>query len=111
MVQEPSGSQTISCQKPSAGNFADGQNVLIINGLSPVILTPTREVKAMTTPSLYPDWVYKELQNRLTEEEWKQLSTFLPAETWASPAAQKREWQERNTDIPLRFHLDIDMEI
>lgn len=29
----------------------------------------------------------------------------------ASPAAQKREWQERNTDIPLRFHLDIDMEI
>lgn len=36
----------------------------------------------MTTPSLYPDWVYKELQNRLTEEEWKQLSTFLPAETW-----------------------------
>ena len=66
----------------------------------------------MTTPSLYPDWVYQELQNRLTEEEWKQLSTFLPAETWASPAKQKREWKKTNkTDIPLRFHLEIDMEI
>lgn len=64
----------------------------------------------MTAPSLYPGWILNEIESQLTEEEWEQVAAFLHAETWTSPAARKREWQDTDTDIPLRYHLQIDIE-
>ncbi|MBA4602601.1 hypothetical protein [Thermoactinomyces mirandus] len=63
----------------------------------------------MTAPSLYPGWVLNAMKSQLTEEEWEQIAPYLLAETWTSPAARKREWQETDTDIPLRFQLQIDI--
>lgn len=64
----------------------------------------------MTAPSLYPGWILNEIESLLTKEEREQIAAFLYAETWTSPAAQKREWQDTDTDIPLRYHLQIDIE-
>ncbi|MGA9174512.1 MAG: hypothetical protein WBZ33_11125 [Thermoactinomyces sp.] len=65
----------------------------------------------MSTSYLYPGWVLEFLKTHLSEEELGQLSPFIHAETWASPSAQKRYWPQENADIPLRFHLEIDMKI
>ncbi|MGA8942477.1 MAG: hypothetical protein WB502_07130 [Thermoactinomyces sp.] len=64
----------------------------------------------MTTPSLNPGWILSALQSQLNEEEWEMVAPFLHAETWTSPAARQREWQETDMDIPLRYHLQIDIE-
>jgi hypothetical protein len=65
----------------------------------------------MATSSLSPSWVLEMLKTHLSEEELKQLAPFIHAEIWASPSAQKRDWLQEDVEIPLRFHLDIDMKI
>lgn len=58
-----------------------------------------------------PDWLTDLLQAHCSSEELDQVKNYLHAETWASPSALQRNWLEHQDDIPLRFHLEIDMEV
>ncbi|PRZ12836.1 hypothetical protein CLV36_11150 [Laceyella sediminis] len=63
----------------------------------------------MPHPSLYPEWMPELLQTHLSQEELEKISSFLHTETWISPSAHRRLWNDPVPDIPLRFHLDIDI--
>ncbi|QKG84381.1 hypothetical protein GXN76_07750 [Kroppenstedtia pulmonis] len=54
-----------------------------------------------------PEWLQETLQFHFTGEELRQIQANLQAELWMSPAFRKSRQQSEN--IPLRFHLDIDM--
>jgi hypothetical protein len=54
-------------------------------------------------------WLYDLLETHLSEVQLDQVESFIHAESWASPAARLRNWNE-NEDPPLRFRLDIDVE-
>ncbi|TCS93941.1 hypothetical protein [Hazenella coriacea] len=63
----------------------------------------------MSTSSLQTNWLCELLQTHLPPEEYKQMESFIHAETWASPSALKREWLP-SKEIPLRFTLEIDIQ-
>ncbi|SEN29640.1 hypothetical protein [Lihuaxuella thermophila] len=62
-------------------------------------------------PLSSPSWIYELLQAHLTQEELKRVESFIHAESWASPSARQRDWFLKEEDIPLRFHLEIDMKV
>jgi hypothetical protein len=62
-----------------------------------------------TSPS--PSWIYELLQTHLSQAELKQVESFIHAESWASPSARQRDWLHQEEEIPLRFHLEIDMKV
>lgn len=54
-------------------------------------------------------WLYDLLETHLSEVQLDQVESFIHAESWASPAARHRNWNE-DEEPPLRFHLDIDVQ-
>ncbi|MBA4495146.1 hypothetical protein ACFO25_10150 [Paenactinomyces guangxiensis] len=58
-----------------------------------------------------PGWIYDLLQAHLTQEELKQVESFIYAESWASPSARQRDWFNQEEELPLRFRLEIDMKV
>lgn len=55
--------------------------------------------------------IYDQLKAHLSPQQLKQAETFLYAEYWLSPSACSRYWNCAGEDIPLRFHLDIDVNV
>jgi hypothetical protein len=58
-----------------------------------------------------PSWIYELLQTHLTQEELQRVESFIHAESWASPSARQRDWFQKEEEIPLRYHLEIDMKV
>lgn len=52
----------------------------------------------------------KLLEEHLTGEELERIWP-LYAESWASPSMRCRMWESEDEEIPLRFHLNIDMKV
>ncbi|OYD09665.1 hypothetical protein [Paludifilum halophilum] len=61
-------------------------------------------------PSL-PPGLHERLTMHFTGEELERIRQYLQAESWASPSSRWRRWSEQPEEIPLRFHLDIDMKV
>ncbi|PTX59947.1 hypothetical protein C8P63_11092 [Melghirimyces profundicolus] len=55
-------------------------------------------------------WICDELAPHFSGEEWNRIQTYLHAESWASPSSRKWWFEDPPLEIPLRFHLDIDMQ-
>jgi hypothetical protein len=53
-------------------------------------------------------WLYELLETHLSEVQLEQVESFIHTESWATPAARYRDWNEENP--PLRFRLDIDVQ-
>ncbi|MFC4078037.1 hypothetical protein [Salinithrix halophila] len=58
-----------------------------------------------------PGWLRDRLENHFTGEELERIQGYLQAETWASPSSRRHRWSDETLEIPLRFHLDIDMKV
>jgi hypothetical protein len=58
-----------------------------------------------------PGWIYELLQTHCSEEQIQQVKSFIYAESWVSPAARHRDWFDSTEELPLRFHLGIDMKV
>lgn len=85
--------------------------MLIIEPRHLVILSVHRKGGEAVNVRQESDWLTDLLQVHLSPDELQQANTFLHAETWASPSALQRNWCDQREDLPLRFHLEIDMKV
>ena len=76
-----------------------------------VILSLHREGGEAVNVRQSSDWLTDLLQVHLSPDELEQVNTFLHTETWASPSALQRNWCSQGEELPLRFHLDIDLKV
>lgn len=61
--------------------------------------------------STSPDWLYGLLSTHLPQDSIKKVESFIHAESWASPSARNRDLLLQKEELPLRFHLDIDVKV
>lgn len=76
-----------------------------------MILCLHKEVSQLEA-SLPSRWIRDRLQQQVSSEDLERIQAYMQAETWASPTL--RRWNgahEEESDIPLRFHLDIDLKV
>ncbi|SDX18837.1 hypothetical protein SAMN05444487_111138 [Marininema mesophilum] len=58
-----------------------------------------------------PSWLITHLESRFSGEELENILGCLQAESWASPSERRRRWSQETMEIPLRFQLELDMEV
>ncbi|SFS61335.1 hypothetical protein [Marininema halotolerans] len=57
------------------------------------------------------NWLIPHLESHFSGEELEQILQRLHAESWASPSERRQWWSSESMEIPLRFHLELDMEV
>lgn len=57
------------------------------------------------------NWIHQLLQAHLSEEEYQKLKPQLDADYWASPSARQRIWASSSEELPLRFQLNLDIQV
>lgn len=56
-----------------------------------------------------PSRILEELQEFFPAEELEAIQPLLQVEAWASPSARRKRVTNEATDIPLRYHLEIEL--
>ncbi|PTM58769.1 hypothetical protein [Desmospora activa] len=56
-----------------------------------------------------PGRILEELDGHFPAEELEAIRTLLQVEAWASPSSRWKRKTEDSSDIPLRYHLEIEL--
>lgn len=59
--------------------------------------------------SLSSRWIHDQLEHHFSDEEMERIRAYMRSESWASPTSRKMWNGESPVQIPLRFHLDVDL--
>ncbi|SMO43425.1 hypothetical protein [Melghirimyces algeriensis] len=57
------------------------------------------------------DLIQYELQQHFSDEEMEKIQAYMQSESWISPTCRNRWCQRSPLEMPLRFHLDVDLKM
>ncbi|RAL20845.1 hypothetical protein [Thermoflavimicrobium daqui] len=58
-----------------------------------------------------PQWIEELIKLHCSTDELKQMNSFLHTESWVAPASRQRDWFPTNEELPIRFHVGINMKV
>lgn len=61
-------------------------------------------------PTFSHEEIHQILKAHLNSDELGYPWHYPYAESWVSPGVGKRIWESKDEELPLRFHLKIDMQ-
>ncbi|SFJ69154.1 hypothetical protein [Thermoflavimicrobium dichotomicum] len=58
-----------------------------------------------------PHWIQELLQTHFSAEELQRVEPLIHTESWVSPSARYRQWFPMEEELPIRFHVGIDIKV